>query len=199
MSCSGVPKKIERFAEMNLAGCAGMHTFVCMNQKQRDFLMQKVKTEIKRQADELKSALPARPDLRSYLEAEIIRGTASPLSAKDVKGRLSEYYGKGKSIFDSSRYHSNSVVSKDFERSERLTAPAWLFFKLPAEYVRLKAEYEAAVDKYHEALRLLTAKENSLITRIQLASNATLDGIIQDVDAMGSIDLVGGGVKLLEG
>jgi hypothetical protein len=71
------------------------------------------------------------------------------------------------------------------------------FFIIPEEYIKLREEREAAVKSVEAEIRTLQVQLETLEIRIMVASDKTLQTLINEVDDMGSVTLIDTKLKLL--
>ena len=164
-----------------------------MNQTQRNYLIDKIKATLKIKKEALESQKIARPSASNYIFRAILNGEIKiqsesaiiealrkkALSAKEGKNWLSQT-----DIWSSARENEISL------RIEELII-------LPEDY---KLELERVNEhnsKIQEEINRLFIGIETLEMRIQLASDKTLQGMINDVDDMGNLSLMDTKLKAL--
>lgn len=153
-----------------------------MNQTQRKFLIDKINEKVKITDKLLKESLPEEPDLASYLLAGIIGGTTKIKSSEALLEVL-----KQRALKNTSGWLSRNSWSSKNDRVEfRLEE----FFDIPKEYLKVYEEWKNETKRIEESRKTLLLQTEGLCTRIQLASNKTLEKMIAEVDDMGDISLV---------
>ncbi len=155
-----------------------------MNQKQRDFLIKKITEEVKKKInildDQKRKTEP--PSLQAFIFNEVMSGRIEIISNKLIKEMVLEKARKSSSSnwMNVSRYGSETSI--EFSAND--------FFVLPSEYVKRRNAFDESVKRINEEIKQLNLGAESLITRIQLASNSTLENMIREVDDMGNISLM---------
>lgn len=150
-----------------------------MNQTQRNYLIEKIKAQEKIKVKALRDSIPERPESATYIRRDILKDKFELLPVSKLKDVIKEKLSPnaGKRAFFSGYEDKIELKIKDL-------------FVLPDDFIKAEAEYikqkQKAEDKIHE---IQTATE-SLITRIQLASDKTLQQMINEVDDMGNISLI---------
>lgn len=157
-----------------------------MNQTQRKFIISKIQDKIAARKEVLRrrSYKNEQPEAKSYLKAQLLTGTAKLKPEKD--------------IIEAARKRAASGRMSAFTSNGTVDLPIQDMFVLPDDYYKdLKAyqdERKKAEDEYTEFL----LQEETMITRVMLASDSVLIGIIDDVDSMGDIRLLNNKLKLIE-
>lgn len=157
-----------------------------MNQTQRKFIINKIQEKIEGRKEALRNATykKERPDPKSYLKAQLLTGTAKLKPEKE--------------IIEAARVRAASGRMSAFTSNNTVDMPIEKMFVLPDDYYRdLEAymtEQKAANDEYAEFL----LQEETMITRVMLASDKVLVGIIDDIDKMGDLRLLNNSLKLIE-
>jgi len=165
-----------------------------MNQAQRKFLIDKIEESTKAQVDAIKSAKPEAPNLSNYLFHAVMSGNFEIISNEKIKEiikRKALNSKQGNSVWMSNDTWSSSDNKISFIPEE--------FFIVPEQYSILRKEYDDKVREINNRIAEIQAQANSLIIRIQLASDKTLQTMINEVDDMGNISLMDSKLKLLTG
>jgi len=162
-----------------------------MNQSQRNFLIKKIEKSAKDQIDALRSSIPNSPSLNNYLLHAVMSGNFDIKSKDEIKEVIRQKALKAKEREDwlGNSWHSTSKKSVVFEAEE--------IFIIPEEYKSLASEYIKSRNEIEANIRTISLQLDSLITRIQLASDKTLQTMINEVDDMGNISLFDEKLKLL--
>lgn len=171
-----------------------------MNQTQRKFLINKIEENVKNQIKALDDAIPEPPSLGIYLLHAVMSGNFEIKSNEQIKEMILQ---KALNTKERDDWMGNSWgrASKDeifFKIKE--------FFVVPEEYTKRWEEYRERRKKLEDEINHLRVQSDSLITRIQLASDKTLQTMINEVDDMGNISLMdtklrtlgGGATKLID-
>lgn len=160
-----------------------------MNQTQRKYLIDKIQAQIKATDEALKSSLPEEPKMDGYLLRALFDGTLEIRTKKSLMEVLKNRASKSPSswlIKDSWRSKSDRV---EFDLSD--------FFIIPEQYQKDYDVWKAEKERIENSRRTLRLQSEGLCTRIQLASNKTLEKMISEVDDMGDISLVDCTLKAL--
>ena len=161
-----------------------------MNQTQRNFLVDKIQSKLDAERKALESQLPERPSLEGFLVHEIMKGTIEMQSTEFVKDYITDRVinlKKGESLLGD-RWSSSK---------NEITLPPSKLFVIPEEYARRMKEYEKKSAEIRGQISELAIQAETMITRIKLASNSVLEGLVRDVDNMGDIRLVDTTLKKL--
>lgn len=163
-----------------------------MNQAQRNYLIKKIEEKVKINTDAYKRSEPEAPNLNNYLLHAVMSGNFEIISNDDIKNLITQKALKAKAgdslwMNNKNSWSSNNEIMFNAEQ----------LFIVPEEYRRLRKEYEEKRDELNEKIRAINIQADSLITRIQLASDKTLQTMINEVDDMGNISLMDSTIKLL--
>ncbi len=154
-----------------------------MNQTQRTYLIDTIRKKTKDRVEAMEGEKVEGPNLANYLFKHIMAGTLeiksteellATLKAKAIKARPGDTWYAG------DRYSSEREVK--FQVKE--------FFVLPPDYLELQTEAREKNERITQEVTAIKMQMDTLITRIQLASNSTLEGMIQEVDDMGNLSLM---------
>lgn len=165
-----------------------------MNQTQRNFLIEKVKKESQAKIAMLEKSLPEAPSLSNYLFHAVMSGTFEIADNETIRGIIKDKALSAKSQKD----WMNSKAAGWGSNPNEIAFRATEFFKTPKEFeVRFK-EYKEKKDEVEKQIELIKAQTDTLVVRIQLASNSTLQRMINEVDNMGDLSLMDTKLKLLK-
>lgn len=158
-----------------------------MNQAQRKFLIDKITQSVNETVRALTSSREDEPSLSNYLFHVVMSGTFAIKSNEEIREMIREKALNSKSGRDSwlgtrSIYGGNNRSEISFEATD--------FFILPEEYKKVRMEYEDRQKQLDAHIYNLKMQSDGLITRIQLASDRTLQTMINEVDDMGNISLM---------
>ena len=165
-----------------------------MNQAQRNFLTDKISTEIDTRIRLMKDGLPERPNLLNYLQHKIMSGDFDISDKETLKQQITE-----RCIETSDGKEWNTGGRSGGWNSERGVVSFKLedFFIIPDEFQNKLDKYERETAAVNEEIRALRIQSDTLIVRIKLASNSVLESMIQEVDDMGNISLMDTKLKAL--
>ena len=160
-----------------------------MNNKQREFLIDKVKQNKGKLLREIEAAMPKAPDMNQYIILAVMSDTFELKSLEHMRKALREKAAqcarKGKSFIDSDYDY------QDGERiySYRIKLDVHEFMELPEDFRKEYKIYEEAKKVAQVQRESVERKSDTLITRITLASAPMLVQIIEEVDGMGSLSI----------
>lgn len=165
-----------------------------MNQSQRNFLINKIKENIKVRVGALEGAKPEYPNMANYLFHAVMNNTLKIQPQEKILEVVRQKALKAKSgsnwLEDNRSWGSLERVVK-FQISE--------IFILPDDYNKMLEDYMVRIADINVKIADIRIAGDSLITRIQLASDKTLQTMINEVDDMGDISLMDDKLKLLSG
>jgi hypothetical protein len=168
-----------------------------MNQVQRKFLIDKIKERTKITVDamsrETREDMP--PSLTTYLLHAVMSNNFELRSTEELKETLrkkaltvkmgdTNWLGK-------SSWHTIS--------DDEVLLKAHDFFVIPEEYKKMWNEWREKKNELEEKIRQIQLQSDTLITRIQLASDKVLEKMISEVDDMGDISLMDTKLKMIGG
>jgi len=164
-----------------------------MNQAQRNFLIQKIRDGVNAQVKLIEGNKEEPPSLSNYLLHAVMAGTFEIITNDQIKELI-----RKKAL--NSKANSDSWMSRDSgwgSSDKKLAFDPKDFFILPEEYKKLWDEHRIRQEQIHQEVNDLKIKTDGLITRIQLASDKTLQAMINEIDDMGNITLMDTTLKSL--
>jgi hypothetical protein len=163
-----------------------------MNTSQRNFLIKKIEETKNIRIDSLKHSMTDPPSLSNYLLHAVMSGTFEIRSNDEIKKMITK-----KALTSSTRHDNWMGTNSAYNRSSDISFKPEDFFIIPEEYTKLYNEHKQKDDKIQEEIRNIIIQTDSLITRIQLASDKTLQTMINEIDDMGNISLMDTKIKAL--
>ena len=168
-----------------------------MNQAQRTFLINKIKERTKSMTDALKKEdrEDSPPSLSNYLlhavmsdkfQLQDIETIKKTIKEKALTAKMGGSIWLGKSSWQTAS--DNEVVLK-----------ADQLFVIPEEWRKQWEIYRKEQDERQSQINEIQIQSDTLITRIQLASDKTLEKMISEIDDMGNISLMDTKLKILQG
>lgn len=156
-----------------------------MNQQQRKFLIEKIEKKTKITVDALKSSIPDAPSFSNYMMHAVMSGNydiidKDAIKALILKKALNSKEGRSDWMGDSQAFGSRTQLA--FKPKE--------IFIVPEEYTTIHNEYAAKRKQIEDDIAAIQIQCDTLVTRIQLASDKTLQKMINEVDDMGDISLI---------
>jgi hypothetical protein len=167
-----------------------------MNSTQRKFLVDKVTERTKSKIKALNDSIPESLSLNVYMLHRVMSNDFQIKSHEELKKIVLEKAlkaGQNKNYREDWLGNSWGVSHKGnvvFTLDE--------FFVIPQEYLDMRQEREEQKRKIEEEIRLLLIQLETLEVRIMVASDKTLQKLINEVDDMGDISLIDTRIKLLE-
>lgn len=164
-----------------------------MNQTQRNFLIKKIEDAVKIRINALESDKEDAPSLNNYLLHDVMAGTFKIRSNEEIKEMIKQKALNSKAGKENWMSNTDGMYSSD----RRLCFNPMEFFIIPEEFKNRFNSYTARLNKKREEAHKLRLQADGLITRIQLASDKTLQKMINEVDDMGDLSLMDTKLKLL--
>lgn len=155
-----------------------------MNQAQRNFLIKKIEEKTKTEIKALEGCKPEAPSLSNYLLHAVMSGNFELKTVEHIKEviRRKALNSKERSGWLNNDRWSDAGVTVSFNAND--------IFVIPDEYKLLSDEYWQKTKEINNKIRELYIQSETLITRIQLASDKTLQTLINEVDDMGNLSLM---------
>lgn len=163
-----------------------------MNQAQRTFLINKIESSVKERVDVLNRSIPKEPSLSNYLFHAVMSGRFEIVSNEQIRKLILDKVlnsKEGEDWMSRSRGFLGSSTGISFEIKD--------LFIIPEDYLKLKEKHDSEKKKIQDEINNINITADSLITRIQLASDKTLQTMINEIDDMGNISLMDTKLKLL--
>lgn len=167
-----------------------------MNQTQRKFLIDRIEANVKTQISALKNSnIDRPPTLENYFYGLALAGKLEVRDPEHIKKVMCERAMK----HSSDRYSETWLGTSHGDLINRANVKISIrdLFVVPQEYTDLWNEYQAKMDLNEAKIRQLNQECDTLVTRIQLASDKTLERMISEVDDMGDISLMDTKLKSL--
>lgn len=155
-----------------------------MNQTQRKFLIDKIQESVKSKIKAMEDGIPEAPSINNYLLHAVMSGKFEIRSTEEIRETLLKkaLNAKGNEDWLGNHWGMANKTLVAFRASE--------IFVLPAEYQIQADECRAKKNLIGQQVRDLRIQADTLITRIQLASDKTLQAMINEIDDMGNISLM---------
>ena len=160
-----------------------------MNQKQREFLLGRVKIiyQNERQAHKYKG--PVKPDLSNHLIAAIMSGKAKMKTIDSLREKIHDRLlksGKKHAFLTGDSHYRYD----DYDNGDCILIKALDLFEAPVSYLREMEVYEARHKEWQDRERAMDQIYESIILKIQIGSDAILDKLIEQVDNLGDLNIV---------
>jgi len=162
-----------------------------MNQTQRSFLIKKIEENIKHKIKALEDSKPEYPSLNNYLLHAVMSGNFELQPIEEIKKILLQkaLNAKGNEDWLGNHWGMSNKSLVTFKADE--------IFVVPEEYRKRANECKMKQAELQEQIYNLRVQSETLITRIQLASDKVLQKMINEVDDMGDISLMDTKLKLI--
>ncbi len=184
----------EHFINMPIESqCKKCVKIIKMNQAQRNFLVDQIENKAKIKRDSFKlSDEEQPPSLSMFIFHKVMSGDFEIKSNKEIKELVLQKALKGT---DRDDWLGNSWGSGS---KDKVFFKLVDFFEIPEDYKNLLKEYRAKKEMLDAEKAKFEIEIETLITRIKLASNSTLEKMIKEVDDMGDLSLMNSKIKLLQ-
>ncbi len=163
-----------------------------MNQKQREFLIDQVRTNVKKELEKLKR--PQKPSLSNHIIAAALDGTLVLHTNEEIKGSIRERIMKMKendnSIFGGGSRSYRDNDDDDEDKNSIFAIKAKHIFIFPPAYLVELEEYEKAYAEYIRKKEELESLKDTLLLKIQIGSDKILDKLIEEADDLGDLSLM---------
>jgi len=160
-----------------------------MNQKQRDFLIDQVRKNHRKEEETLNKQRPEEPSLNNYITAAILDGTFKLRPTETIRKTIKERVlklGKKGSLLGSGR----SSWKDDDEDDDVIELKAKDFFELPPGYTEAYDEYTRRRAEFDKKADDLDAMRDTLTLKIQIGSDKVLDQLIEQADNLADLSLM---------
>jgi len=162
-----------------------------MNQVQRNYLIEQIQKTARIKRDALEDQLEDAPSLSMYMYKAVMSNDFELRPMTELREFIKE---KALNIRERDDWLGNSWGSSS---KKDVVIPINKFFVIPKDHKERSTKTDKANDIINDKLRTLNVEEETLIMRIQLASNKTLDAMISEVDDMGNLSLMDTKLKQL--
>jgi len=163
-----------------------------MNQVQRKFLIERIQSETKDKIEMLRKTLWEYPNRSSYVFQAIMSNT---LVIKPKEVILAAIKRKALNAREGENWLSEDRMGCEKERTIKLFTED--VFELPQALLDRINEVEAHNAVIKQAIDELKMRLKTIEVRVQLASDKTLQNLINEVDDMGDLKLIDTNIKRL--
>jgi hypothetical protein len=163
-----------------------------MNAVQRKFLIEKIQQKVKDKISELEKTLLEYPSASNYIFKSCLNNELELQSPEIIKEAIKK---KALAAKEGSNWLSEDRMGWNKENTIKLLINELIV--LPNDY---KVELERVMienRKIKEEIKSLKIQLDTIEVRIQLASDKTLQTLINEVDDMGNLSLIDTKIKLL--
>lgn len=165
-----------------------------MNQAQRNFLIKKIEDQVKITCDALKEEKPEQPNLNNWLLHAVLSDTFELQSIESIKEVLRQ---KAFNATKDVNWLTGERESGWNGSGRGVGFKVQDIFVLSEDYKQKRDNYSATSNRIDEKIKTIKVQAETLITRIQLASDKTLDKMINEIDDMGDISLMDTKIRYL--
>lgn len=168
-----------------------------MNSTQRKYLVDKITQKVMDKIKELESQMVEIPSIASYMMHEIMSDRFKIKSNEDLRNLIIDKAQKGLSSSRPMDFlgSGNSWTGND---KNKIILTFEEFFILPSEYQSALDNAKLKNDNIRSKIIELKTQAEGLETRIMLASDKTLQKMVNEIDDMGDISLIDTKIKLLQ-
>ena len=163
-----------------------------MNTAQRKFLIERIQQKVKNKIEELKKTLLERPSASNYIFKAVLNGELE-LQPKEVT--LEAIKRKALKAKEGQNWLSEESMGWNKEREIKLLLEYLVV--LPNDYKEELERVNAHNKSINEEINQLKLQLDTIEVRVQLASDKTLQNLVNEVDDMGSLSLIDTKLKLL--
>jgi len=162
-----------------------------MNQTQRSFLIKKIEETADIRIKALHDSKPELPSIQNWLLHSVLSDSYElnpPLEIKAAikKKAISARQGR-ENWMNGSHWDAKGEISFNLEE----------IFIMPEQYEKEKGLILEERGRIQQEINLLSSQKETLVLRIQLASDKTLQSMINEVDNMGNLSLMDAKLKAL--
>ncbi len=165
-----------------------------MNQTQRSFLIKKIESTVDARIKALEADKPEYPSESNYIFNEAMKGTLKIRPIEELEEWVRQRALNAKS---SDRDWLGDTDTSWGRLEKRVIMKYSEFFIIPEELEKLRTEYWSKRKEIDDKVAEIKNQKEALIFRIQLASDKTLQTMINEVDDMGNLSLMDTKLKLL--
>jgi len=166
-----------------------------MNTAQRKFLVEKLTERTKTTIEVLKKTIPESLSLNVYMLHRVMSNNFEIKSNEELKKVILEKAFKA----GQKTQHREDWLGNSWGNNHKgqVVFTMQEFFIVPQEYLDMQEEIEVKKRAVEEEIRMLQTQLETLEIRITMASDKTLQSLINEVDDMGDIALIDTKIKLL--
>lgn len=167
-----------------------------MNSTQRKFLVDKITEKTKSKIQALRDKIPESLSLNVYMLHRVMSNDFEIKSKDELKELILDKALKA----GQNKQYREDWLGNAWGISNRSNVAFTLdeFFVIPQEYLKMREEREEQKIKIEEQIRNLQIQLETLEVRIMVASDKTLQKLVNEVDDMGDISLIDTRIKFLE-
>lgn len=165
-----------------------------MNQAQRNFLIKKIEDQVAITCKDLKEQKPEQPNLNNWLLHAVLSDNFEIHTVEEIKETIKQ---KALNATRDVNWLTGERESGWSGNSRGVGFKVSDIFILSDDYKKRSDDYRLQSNEIDEKIRQVKIQSETLITRIQLASDKTLDKMINEIDDMGDISLMDTKIRYL--
>lgn len=163
-----------------------------MNSTQRKFLVERIQQKVKDKIEELKKERILFPSASNFIFKSILNGE---LKLQSDEVTLDALRKKALNSKAGENWLSNDRIGYDMERTIKMDLSDLIV--LPEDYREEVERIKTFNNDIEEKIKLLKLQLDTIEVRVQLASDKTLQNLINEVDDMGNLSLMDTKLKML--
>lgn len=163
-----------------------------MNSTQRKFLVDKIQEKVTARVKELQEQRLSYPSASNYLFKAVLNNELKLQSEEVILEAIKQ---KALQAKEGSNWLSEEYMGMNKENTIKIAIKS--LFVLPEDYYTEYKRVKEFNEKIEAEIKQLKIEKDSIEMRIQLASDKTLQNLINEVDDMGDISLVNTKLKLI--
>lgn len=164
-----------------------------MNTSQRKFLIERIQTKTKERIEELRKSQLEYPSASNFIFKAILNDKLELQSSENILEALKQKALKSK---EGTNWLSEERMGFNRERTVLLKISELIV--LPEDYKKEVERVESFNQKVVAEINLLKVQLDTIEMRVQLASDKTLQRLINEVDDMGDLSLMDTKLKLID-
>jgi hypothetical protein len=164
-----------------------------MNQKQREYVISKVKGLVDDKIDKLRKSRKERPSLNNYIVAGVLDGTIKMKNQEQIREHIRDLVlklGAGENFVDSQYSYRSKRADSGIKLSVRNV------FELPESYLEREKEVDDWNAEIDQQIETLKAEYATVEMKLNLGSDKQFSYLLDEVDNMGDLQLINNAFRL---
>jgi len=170
-----------------------------MNQKQREYLVEQVKENFKKQETKIREELIEEPSLNNYLVAAFLDNSIQMQDPAVLKAKIRERviaYGTNDTLIIKADIWGRRDSMPSYKW---VSVPAQELFIIPDNYKEALKRYKDIRKSVDERIDGLRATRDTIIMKLNLGSNEVLDHLITQVDNLVDLNILNSQFLITDG
>lgn len=163
-----------------------------MNTAQRKFLIEKIQSKVKDRIEELRKSLEELPSASNYIFKAVMNDSLELQSPEKIIEAIKK---KALNAKEGQNWLSEERMGINKENTIRLPLKSLIVY--PKDYYAELERVHLHNESINKQIKELKIQLDTIEVRIQLASDKSLQKLINEVDDMGDISLIDTRIKLL--